>query len=65
MQIKSYLADHPEFRNMMADYVQATLLMKPDKILDFTIQHFSQYFNREVFRSNSFDEEEDEEGFRV
>ncbi|KAF2904558.1 hypothetical protein ILUMI_01605 [Ignelater luminosus] len=66
MQIKSYLTDHPEFKNMMADYIQATLLMKPEDVLEFTVKHFNQYFNQDAFRNNSFDEEEnEEEGFRV
>jgi len=43
MKIKSYLEDHPEFKNMMADYIYYTLMMKPEDVLDFTIRHFSQY----------------------
>lgn len=40
MKVKSYMYDHPEFKQMIRDYVNAILLMKPEDVLEFTIQHF-------------------------
>ncbi|XP_033218074.1 ciliogenesis-associated TTC17-interacting protein-like isoform X2 [Belonocnema kinseyi] len=40
-----YLTDHPELKNMIADYVQALLFVKPGKVLPFTIQHFLAFAN--------------------
>ncbi|KAF5292643.1 hypothetical protein FQR65_LT11195 [Abscondita terminalis] len=54
MDIKSYLVDHPEIKNMMADYVQKTLFMKPEDVIGFTIKHFKQYCpDRKKSRSNN------------
>ncbi|KAF5291752.1 hypothetical protein FQA39_LY14240 [Lamprigera yunnana] len=43
MDIRSYLVDHPELKDMMADYVQKTLFMKPEDVFDFTIQYFTRF----------------------
>ncbi|KAK4877793.1 hypothetical protein RN001_010299 [Aquatica leii] len=58
MDIKSYLADHPELKDMMADYVQKTLFMKPEDVLDFTIKHFNRFCPAEKSHKVNVDEED-------
>lgn len=67
MQLQSYLLDHPEFKNMMGDYVQSTLLMKPEEIVDYTIKHFTSYCPKEPVRPRYPSEvvEEEEERFMI
>ncbi|KAI4454814.1 riia domain-containing protein 1 [Holotrichia oblita] len=43
IKIKSYMIDHPEFRNMITDYIHTILLLKPEDIIDFTISHFLSF----------------------
>ncbi|XP_033298040.1 ciliogenesis-associated TTC17-interacting protein-like [Bombus bifarius] len=38
-----YLADHPEVKQLIADYVQTLLVVKPENVIDFTIQHFKAF----------------------
>lgn len=41
-----YLHDHPEFRNLMADYMQSILCSKPDDVLSFTTKFFAKYSSK-------------------
>ncbi|XP_071057156.1 ciliogenesis-associated TTC17-interacting protein [Onthophagus taurus] len=43
MRIKSYMGDHPEFKGIIMDYINAILLLKPEDILDFTMNHFMSF----------------------
>ncbi|XP_011167063.1 ciliogenesis-associated TTC17-interacting protein [Solenopsis invicta] len=38
-----YLADYPEVKQLIADYVQTLLVVKPVNVIDFTIQHFKAF----------------------
>ncbi|CAK9801475.1 Ciliogenesis-associated TTC17-interacting protein [Anthophora plagiata] len=38
-----YLDDHPEIKQIVSDYVQTLLVVKPQNVLDFTIQHFKVF----------------------
>ncbi|XP_011701359.1 PREDICTED: ciliogenesis-associated TTC17-interacting protein-like [Wasmannia auropunctata] len=42
-QYTDYLADHPEIKQLIADYVQTLLVVKPINVIDFTIQHFKTF----------------------
>lgn len=42
MQTKSYMKDHPELKNLIADYVTKILHMKPKAVLDFSRRYFTQ-----------------------
>lgn len=42
MKTKSYLKDHPELKNLIADYVTKILHMKPKSVLDFSLRYFTQ-----------------------
>lgn len=63
--IKSYLADHREVKNIVADYVQHILQMKPKEILDYTVNYFLQYIPEYMPRNEYLegvrDEEEEEQ----
>lgn len=41
-----YLHDHPEFRNLMADYMQSILCSKPEDVLPFTTKFFAKYSSK-------------------
>lgn len=43
MHVTSYLSDHPEIHNLIADYVQQILQIKPINVIDFTVNYFSTY----------------------
>ncbi|GJQ85394.1 hypothetical protein Trydic_g10168 [Trypoxylus dichotomus] len=43
IKIKSYMIDHPEFRNMITDYIHTILLLKPEDIIEFTTSHFLSF----------------------
>nr|XP_033336264.1 uncharacterized protein LOC117226241 [Megalopta genalis] len=44
-----YLVDHPEVKQLITDYIQTLLVVllvstvKPDNVIDFTIQHFKAF----------------------
>ncbi|XP_076230015.1 ciliogenesis-associated TTC17-interacting protein-like [Nomia melanderi] len=38
-----YLADHPEVEQLIRDYTQTLLVVKPENVIDFTIQHFKAF----------------------
>ncbi|XP_043511565.1 ciliogenesis-associated TTC17-interacting protein [Frieseomelitta varia] len=42
-ELTEYLADHPEIKQLIADYVQILLVVKPENVIDFTIQHFKAF----------------------
>ncbi|KAK1129416.1 hypothetical protein K0M31_019145 [Melipona bicolor] len=42
-ELTEYLADHPEIKQLIADYVQTLLVVKPENVIDFTIQHFKAF----------------------
>lgn len=39
---EQYVLSKPEFKNIMADYVQMLLLKKPENVYEFTRLYFSQ-----------------------
>ncbi|KAG7210414.1 hypothetical protein KM043_011946 [Ampulex compressa] len=38
-----YLDDHPEIKQLIADYTQTLLIVKPVNVLEFTVQHFKAF----------------------
>ncbi|KAL6424179.1 hypothetical protein ACFW04_009797 [Cataglyphis niger] len=42
-QYTGYLMDHPEIKQLIADYIQILLIVKPVDVIDFTIQHFKAF----------------------
>ncbi|XP_066597300.1 ciliogenesis-associated TTC17-interacting protein [Prorops nasuta] len=42
-ELRNYLLSHPEIKQLIADYIQTLLVVKPVNILDFTIQHFKVF----------------------
>ncbi|XP_069703648.1 uncharacterized protein [Periplaneta americana] len=40
---RSYLADHPEVRALLKDFMQATLLLKPSNVLSFATDFFGRF----------------------
>ncbi|XP_011859551.1 PREDICTED: ciliogenesis-associated TTC17-interacting protein-like [Vollenhovia emeryi] len=38
-----YVADHLEMKQLIADYIQTLLVVKPVDVIDFTIQHFKTF----------------------
>lgn len=41
--MRAYLRDHPDIHDMMADYLQSVLLLKPDQIMPFTSDYFMNF----------------------
>lgn len=39
-QIENYLDDHPEIRDIISDYVQTILQLKPEDVYEFTAKYF-------------------------
>lgn len=63
MLVKSYLLDHPELNNVLADYIQHILTLKPADILEFTINHFKNFAphffpKNDYYETNYVEEEE-------
>ncbi|XP_076763629.1 ciliogenesis-associated TTC17-interacting protein [Xylocopa sonorina] len=55
-----YLTDHPEIKQLIADYVQMLLVVKPENVIDFTIQHFKAFVKDPLaFETNSSKEDSD------
>lgn len=43
MHVRSYLADHAEIHDLIADYVQQILQTKPNDVIEFTMNYFSAH----------------------
>ncbi|XP_018576523.1 ciliogenesis-associated TTC17-interacting protein [Anoplophora glabripennis] len=43
-EMKTYMADHPEIKELIADFVQNVLLLKPENILLFTKDYFQNLY---------------------
>lgn len=65
MKVKSYLHDHPEISELISDYVQQLLLMKPTTILEFTINYFKAFAPRYFPDPNYYDFYDDSQEFMV
>lgn len=61
MQTNSYLKDHPELKNLFADYVKKILHLKPKSVLDFSVRYFTQCFPDaiDIPRNEYWDETEE------
>ncbi|XP_077282073.1 ciliogenesis-associated TTC17-interacting protein [Temnothorax americanus] len=42
-QYTDYIADHFEIKQLIADYVQTLLVVRPVDVINFTIQHFKTF----------------------
>ncbi|KAK9887594.1 hypothetical protein WA026_023477 [Henosepilachna vigintioctopunctata] len=66
LKMKSYLEDHKEIGNLIKDYVQNILQIKPDNIIEFTKHFFlsyapfliprAEYFEKDVNRHDNYDD---------
>ncbi|XP_030754786.1 ciliogenesis-associated TTC17-interacting protein-like [Sitophilus oryzae] len=43
LKMKTYLKDHPEINDMIGDYMQSILLLKPENIMPFTLDYFTNF----------------------
>ena len=43
---EQYMEDHPELRQLMADYMQSLLSVKPIDVLTFSARHFASHSSR-------------------
>ncbi|XP_023288982.1 uncharacterized protein LOC105696246 isoform X1 [Orussus abietinus] len=59
-QQSEYLADQPQMKQLIFDYVQALLIVKPSDVLNFTIQHFKSFAKYPERGEVSLSEEESE-----
>ncbi|KAJ8939320.1 hypothetical protein NQ314_011178 [Rhamnusium bicolor] len=60
-QMKTYMADHPEVREMIADYVQNILMLKPVNIMSFTMDYFQSLYPCKMARLTYIEDVENEE----
>lgn len=69
MKLKSYLLDHPEVHDLISDYVQMILMLKPADILEYTIKYFKNYapflFPRNEYIETQYEYEEEEENIVI
>ncbi|CAG9857564.1 unnamed protein product [Phyllotreta striolata] len=54
LNMKTFIADHPEVKNILADYLNNILLLKPDNILTFTINFFESLCPTKLEKLNQF-----------
>ncbi|KAJ8956315.1 hypothetical protein NQ318_015053 [Aromia moschata] len=55
-KMKNYMADHPEIKEMMSDYVQNVLLLKPENVLSFTMDYFQSLYPFKLARLPYFEQ---------
>ncbi|XP_050315517.1 ciliogenesis-associated TTC17-interacting protein-like [Anthonomus grandis grandis] len=58
-KMKTYLKDHEEIKDMLADFLQSVLLLKPDNIIPFTIDYFSNFETLNLPKMPYFNEMDD------
>lgn len=64
-KMKTYLKDHPEIQDMLADYLNSVLLLKPENIMPFTqdyFMNFEPYKLPQMPYFNEFDEDKEKDG---
>lgn len=49
-QMKTYMVDHPEVKEIISDYVQNVLLLKPENIMCFTRDYFLNLYPCQIPR---------------
>ncbi|KAH1018382.1 ciliogenesis-associated TTC17-interacting protein isoform X1 [Dendroctonus ponderosae] len=42
-KMKTYLKDHPEIQDMLSDYLNSVLLLKPENVMPFTVDYFMNF----------------------
>ncbi|KZC05744.1 Uncharacterized protein C2orf62 like protein [Dufourea novaeangliae] len=52
-----YLADHPQVKQLISDYTQTLLVVKPENVIDFTIQHFKAFAKNPITWETSTENE--------
>ncbi|KAJ8982230.1 hypothetical protein NQ317_013532 [Molorchus minor] len=57
-EMKAYISDRPEIKEMIADYVQNILMLKPSNILSFTMDYFQSLYPYKLARSPYLEEKE-------
>lgn len=55
LKMKTYMHDHPEVKNILADYLNNIILMKPQNILTFTMDFFQSLCPMKLTRMGYLD----------
>ncbi|XP_076648593.1 ciliogenesis-associated TTC17-interacting protein-like, partial [Halictus rubicundus] len=55
-----YLLNHPEVKYLITDYTQTLLVVKPEDVIDFTIQHFKAFAKDPIPWETSTEDETDD-----
>ncbi|CAG9772739.1 unnamed protein product [Ceutorhynchus assimilis] len=55
-KMQTFIRDHPEIQDMLADYLQSALLLKPENIMQFTKDYFLNLEPYKLPESPYFDE---------
>ncbi|KAH0821139.1 hypothetical protein GEV33_001651 [Tenebrio molitor] len=63
--IENYMEDHPEIKDMLADYVQTVLQLKPEDVFEFTAKYFLAFtpalLPQSEYFEGPFDVDDDED----
>ncbi|CAH1118464.1 unnamed protein product [Phaedon cochleariae] len=57
LKMKTYSADHPEMKDILADYLNNILLLKPENILTFTMDFFESLCPIKIARMGYMDQD--------
>lgn len=63
--MKTYMDDHPEIKEVIADFVQNVLLLKPDNIMAFTKDYFQNLYPCQTARMPYCENGRDKRGEEV
>lgn len=56
MKMKHFLSSHPELKDLLADYINNILLMKPENVLPFTMDYFQSLCPFKLAKTSLTDE---------
>ncbi|XP_076292942.1 ciliogenesis-associated TTC17-interacting protein-like isoform X2 [Lasioglossum baleicum] len=56
-----YLLNHPEVKHLITDYTETLLVVKPEDVIDFTIQHFKAFAKDPITWETSTEDETDDD----
>lgn len=55
MKMKKYIFDHQEVKELLADYVNSIVLLKPENVLSFTMDYFQSIYPFKLPRQSYFE----------
>lgn len=53
--MKTFMSDHPQVKDILADYLNNILLMKPENVIPFTMDYFQSLFPTDMAKMGFFD----------